>query len=203
MVSGPALLAASCGFVSVANFVVLYDLLAHGPVPARISRKFYSYIGLDFPPYFIPPEELPRVALDVEESVHNGVGESALSNWEDTVSGTFGWYKLGPAHNLYSSTMYHERHCLRMLYHALVPATAQRKIPNDHAQHCLNYIRQMTLCHPDHTLEPPDALSRSWDVDRGGGSTHVCRDWSLALRLGNESQVEWHNLMAQHWEGKF
>ncbi|EJD36501.1 hypothetical protein AURDEDRAFT_108556 [Auricularia subglabra TFB-10046 SS5] len=200
MVRTQVALAGACAFVSIINVLVLSRLLARFSVPSLVSRHGYSYTGLDFPIYLIPPQELPHVALEVEETVHNGIGAAAMSDWEGTVTGVFGWYKLGPSHHEYSSTMYHERHCLRMLHRALTPEAVGEKVTNGHAQHCLNYIRQMTLCHPDLTLEPPDVLSRHWDIDRTRGSTHVCRDWSLALRRGNELQTEWHRFIGQQWE---
>ncbi|KAH9053135.1 hypothetical protein EDB87DRAFT_1569667, partial [Lactarius vividus] len=35
-----------------------------------------------------------------------------------------------------------------------------------HEQHCLNYLRQKELCHPDLTLEPIDFATREFEVDR-------------------------------------
>lgn len=70
---------------------------------------------------------------------------------------------------------------LRVLLEGSEPAAVR-------GQYCLNYLRQMILCSPDLTLEPADALWRSHDVERSGG-THTCLDWRLV-----------YEAMAQNWE---
>ncbi|KAH9051170.1 hypothetical protein EDB83DRAFT_2206435, partial [Lactarius deliciosus] len=55
--------------------------------------------------------------------------------------------------------------------------TSKRRLP--HHQHCLNYLRQQALCHPDLTLEPGDFVRRKFGVDRVG-QTHMCRDFDTA-----------------------
>lgn len=97
--------------------------------------------------------------------------------------------------------MYHDLHCMRMLHRALYPALAVEPTTPAHAQHCLNYVRQTVLCYPDLTLEPPDALSRDWEHERRG-ATHVCRDWSLAQRRGDELQADWLAFIEDGWAAK-
>ncbi|KZV85554.1 hypothetical protein EXIGLDRAFT_622900, partial [Exidia glandulosa HHB12029] len=158
-----------------------------------------AYEGADFPMYLISPDDMPKVALDVEESVHHAIGQEAVFDWEHYVD-AHGWFKAGPNHHGFVPTMYHDLHCMRMLHRALFPALAVEETTGDHAQHCLNYIRQTVLCYPDLTLEPPDVMSRNWTVDRAGGSTHVCYDWSLALRRGDELHSDWINFIGHRWE---
>lgn len=57
-----------------------------------------------------------------------------------------------------------------------------------HTHHCLNYLRQTTLCSADLTLEPGDFVTRNFETDRVG-ALHTCRDWSAA-----------YNMMKERWE---
>lgn len=187
-------LASACVFVSVINYFVLATLLsrrAETSTPVEIHRAASGAV----PSYLIPPSVMHRVALDVEESVHFGLGKTAISDWEDGVEGAFSWYKIGPTHHVAAPTIYHERHCLRLIHRALFPDLVYDKTSNGHAQHCLSYLRQMTLCHPDLTLEPPDVLSHRADSLNSGGATHVCGDWSLAVERGREMLSEWRQLV--------
>ncbi|EJD50119.1 hypothetical protein AURDEDRAFT_143522 [Auricularia subglabra TFB-10046 SS5] len=189
---GPyTVLASACVFVSVINYFVLVALVSRH---AEMLPPAELHAGNNFQPYLIPPNAMPRVALDVEESVHFGLGRTAMSDWEDGVE-TFAWYKIGPNHHMAAPTMYHERHCLRLIHRALFPDLVYDKTTNGHAQHCLSYLRQMTLCRPDLTLEPPDVLSHRIDVFSSGRSTHVCGNWSLAVERGHEMLSEWRELV--------
>ena len=85
--------------------------------------------------------------------------------------------------------MYHERHCLRMLWHALNPEATQGnlEVSNAHAQHCLNYLRQMILCESNMRLEP---LVDGEKTD-GLGLEHTCRDWTVLYDYAEENYKGW------------
>ncbi|KAH8993695.1 hypothetical protein EDB92DRAFT_1759978, partial [Lactarius akahatsu] len=68
------------------------------------------------------------------------------------------------------SHFYYQEHSL---HKQLTNRTSKRRLP--HHRHCLNYLRQQALCHPDLTLEPGDFARRNCEVDRIG-QTHTCRD---------------------------
>ncbi|KAG0700586.1 hypothetical protein DFH29DRAFT_615412 [Suillus ampliporus] len=68
--------------------------------------------------------------------------------------------------------MFHQLHCLRRFREALTGQGSSQ----GHTHHCLNYLRQSTLCQADLTLEAGDFTT--WDfTQRRVGATHVCRDW--------------------------
>lgn len=98
----------------------------------------------------------------------------------------YAYVRLGPQHRLFAVAMAHELHCLGALRSALVelePGKDAEFGTVEHSQHCLNYLRQWTLCNPDLTLEPFDPLDegRDYGADServGAGARHVCRDWS-------------------------
>lgn len=194
---GPyTVLASACLFVSVINYFVLAALLsrkAEKSTPVEIHHAASRAV----PSYLIPPSVMPHVALDVEESVHFGIGKVAMSDWEEGVE-AFPWFKIGPSHHMAAPTIYHERHCLRLIHRALFPHLVYDKTSNGHAQHCLSYLRQMTLCHPDLTLEPPDVLSHRADSFKSGGGTHMCGNWSLAVERGREMLSEWRHLVNEN-----
>jgi len=94
--------------------------------------------------------------------------------------------------------MYHQMHCLDSLRFSILgrnhPARRDNGMKDkrmvDHAQHCLNYLRQTILCAADLTLEPEVVLG-SGDVAEGLFATHVCRDWSKVHTFVEENFKEW------------
>lgn len=72
----------------------------------------------------------------------------------------------------FSVTAFHELHCLYMLQEAFRKARAGEEVPL-HANHCLDYMRQLLLCHADGTLEPvKPELDNGVD---GYGRERTCR----------------------------
>ncbi|EJD41391.1 hypothetical protein AURDEDRAFT_115486 [Auricularia subglabra TFB-10046 SS5] len=190
LLSPQSTLAVVCLVASAAQVFIARGLLTRPAKPRYAPRHGnHSYVGDDHPLYLIAPDDMPKVALAIEESVHWELGDAGLEQWELYVK-EHSWYKLGPNYHGFVVTMYHDIHCLRVLHRALFPVIAPQHAAGGHAQHCLNYLRQMALCRPDLTLEPPDVLARQWDVDRSR-STHLCHDWSLAQRRGDEAQAAW------------
>jgi hypothetical protein len=59
-------------------------------------------------------------------------------------------------------------HCLDSIRKAMI-----LEVKDEHATHCLNYIRQALLCHADPTLMP------YVEYGIGFGVTHQCRDWNV------------------------
>ncbi|KAJ7119450.1 hypothetical protein C8R44DRAFT_624673, partial [Mycena epipterygia] len=59
-----------------------------------------------------------------------------------------------------------------------------------HLQHCLNYIREMTLCHPDLTLERGDFTRRNFTTERGG-IIHVFRDLGPVYDSLRSNWMDW------------
>lgn len=114
----------------------------------------------------------------------------ADDDWASLIPEDSGFVDLGPNHEMFSLSMYHQLHCLDVMRHAFATAKARvlafpgngTKVEH-HVSHCLVYLREMVLCAGDTTLEPADAVV----LDKAGkehlGSTgdnviHKCRDWT-------------------------
>lgn len=153
--------------------------------------------GDNHPSYLIQPDDLPRVALDVENSVHYGTNnpQHVETDWEIRID-AHEWYKLGPRMHAYAAVMQHDLHCLDIFHRALVVTDSRSRF--GHVQHCLNYLRQVILCDPDLTLEDVDALEVDHDLVRQG-TTRVCRDWSAVWRESERAENEWQAFIKSNW----
>ncbi|KAJ7662325.1 hypothetical protein B0H17DRAFT_1020178 [Mycena rosella] len=166
-------------------------LLATRNVAAPLAAT-YSYVGDDYPELW-PVSLLQEVAMTVEETWSYPIhGDDAQELWATTSSKGFGYVRLGPEHRAFAVAMFHQLHCVRLLRAAL--DGRYDAVSRGHMHHCLNYIRQMILCSPNLTLEPPDVLSRDFEIGRIG-ATHVCSDWSAMYRDAAENWAEWFNIV--------
>ncbi|KAK7050727.1 hypothetical protein R3P38DRAFT_2605582 [Favolaschia claudopus] len=165
------------------------------PRQTSISRA-YSYIGNDFPEFYIPKNgTLPRVLLTVEESRHYALsGPDALEEWASNSPVGYGYLRLGPEYRAFDMAMFHETHCLHAL--RIFIERADRLEP--HVGHCLNYLRMFILCNPNLTLEPADVLTRDFETDRVG-ATHVCPNWEVLYREMEENWDEWKAVRDQRF----
>ncbi|KAF8120131.1 hypothetical protein EV363DRAFT_1458523 [Boletus edulis] len=140
----------------------------------RTSDTDYSWVGDDYPAYY--PMEVRDVIMFPEDTVHYPInGDDALQQWK-TQFPTIGegWVCLGPERRPFALTMYHELHCLERIRLALEDsANRTYEARAEHVQHCLNYLRMMTLCRADVTLEPVIDASLAVDL----AQPHLCRDW--------------------------
>jgi len=153
-------------------------------------------LGDDWPPFF--PLTLERkVEMVVEESVHYDPGTTGgKDEWQyQRGFGFDGAGRLGADNRTFAVSLYHQEHCLLYFHTELADRrrsdATQRQDKRAHHQHCLNYLRQQALCHPDLTLEPGDFTTRDFDVERVG-QTHMCRDFETAWDRNTESWVEWY-----------
>ncbi|TFK55502.1 hypothetical protein OE88DRAFT_1672200 [Heliocybe sulcata] len=162
-------------------------------VRERLSQsktlREYSYVGHDHPMSLpLPDGDLSLVALITEETVHYPLlGPDSDTEWDALSSAGYGYVRLGPDDRLFSVSMFHELHCLRMLNLAFGKAHIASRA---HIKHCLNYLRQNILCSPDLTLEPGDFEEKDFSVE-GEGSMHVCRDWSSVYPVMDEDYYRW------------
>ena len=131
-----------------------------------------GWVGDDYPAYY--PMEVRDAIMFPEDTLHYPInGNDALQQWETQfpMLGQ-GWVCLGPERRRFALTMYHELHCLGSLRLALEDS-ANRTYDAEHVQHCLNYLRMMTLCRADVTLEPVIDATLAVDIMQ----PHLCRDW--------------------------
>lgn len=127
-------------------------------------------MGDDFPESLIP--DAGKVRFVEEESVRFALDSpEANIEWLSTSPPGTGHVALGPENRAFFVAMFHQLHCLRLFRAALTGQNDQ-----EHTHHCLNYLRQWSLCQADLTLEPGDFTTRDFEQHRVG-ATHVCKDW--------------------------
>lgn len=152
-------------------------------------QQNFTFIGDDFPESLVPDagkvrfveEESVRFALDLPE---------AKIEWLSTSPPGTGFVALGAENRGFFVAMFHQLHCLRLFRAALTGQNNQK-----HTHHCLNYLRQWSLCQADLTLEPGDFTTRDFEQHRVG-ATHVCKDWG---ELYDSVSVNWRDRQLVFW----
>lgn len=135
-----------------------------------MSIIFTAFIGDDFPESLLP--DAGKVGFVVEESVRFALDlPEAKIEWLSTSPPGTGKVTLGAENRIFFVAMFHQLHCLTIFHAALAGRNDQK-----HVHHCLNYIRQWSLCQADLTLEAGDFTTRDFEQHRVG-ATHVCKDW--------------------------
>lgn len=137
-----------------------------------------DYIGESHPIFY------PEVVPTVQEHIHNHVRYPISKNvshgmWVVAGSLSDGFFRLGDPQRAFYSAMWHELHCLYVIYKNY---EADRDVfgGEEHFQHCLNYLRQYILCAADDTLEPGDYQKD--DI----GYTRQCLDWRNMFDMSDE-----------------
>ncbi|KAG6848398.1 hypothetical protein H0H93_000550 [Arthromyces matolae] len=155
--------------------------------PTTKESASYTWRGHDFPEFLpLNVAEPELVHMRVEESRHyTSLANHSDAIWFSLTSAGWGYTHLGPENRIFMVTMFHELHCLRFLSLAM-----EGDISTGHIHHCLNYLRQTTLCSCDLTLEPGDFTKRNFEADRVG-ALHTCRDWSAAYDVMQERWDYW------------
>ena len=151
-------------------------------------------LGDDWPP-FSPLKLEQNVEMAVEESVHYVAGASgSRDEWEyQRGFGFDGAARLGADNRTFAVSLYHQEHCL-LYFHAQLTDRIKDAGRFAHHQHCLNYLRQQALCHPDLSLEPGDFATRDFEVDRDG-QRHICHDFDTAWDYNTERWLEWYQFL--------
>ncbi|KAH7912739.1 hypothetical protein BJ138DRAFT_1147525 [Hygrophoropsis aurantiaca] len=193
----PPLLAA-CSIISVIFTITLSEVVRDLNFSDVSSRSWliqsvpevtvraddaYTFEGDDIPERL--PVNLKLVEMQVEESVHFTLDSDASHEWWSVSPPGTGGVRFGPDNRVLFVAMFHETHCLRLFRDGLLG-----HLDSEHMLHCLNYVRQWTLCHADLTLEPGDFTTRNFTQDRVG-ATHVCRDWDALYDEVSRNWVAW------------
>ncbi|KAI0911322.1 hypothetical protein F4823DRAFT_586777 [Ustulina deusta] len=91
------------------------------------------------------------------------------------------------SNSIYFVAAYHQLHCLviirSVLYH--LKEGAELAVPFAHAIHCLDALRQSTMCHADDTI-----LYTKDTHTYGEGQLRTCREWSALERWTNENRID-------------
>ncbi|KAF8959149.1 hypothetical protein BDZ97DRAFT_1667613 [Flammula alnicola] len=154
-----------------------------------------EYVGFDF------PRELPgkygEVALLFEK---NDTSYPLTDNdaWNSLVPPELGLTRIGPKGRPFGLAIYHQLHCLNSIRYMYMVARLGLTLDSNvdtsymHNTHCIHFLRQGLLCHPDLTLIP---------VNGTQGELHRCRDWSKIRKFVEDNQDEWKGVSLTHaWE---
>ncbi|KAL5513571.1 hypothetical protein ACEPAH_3970 [Sanghuangporus vaninii] len=121
------------------------------------------------------PEDTHRYALDTS---HGAVQWRALV----PSAAPNGTIYLGADARPFTVSMLHQLQCLDIIRTALVMEEEEDREEDTRllvlTNHCMNYLRQVTLCHGHLALESvrSDQRPKITDLTR---STYVCRDWRV------------------------
>ncbi|KAJ7107816.1 hypothetical protein C8R44DRAFT_804260 [Mycena epipterygia] len=97
---------------------------------------------------------LNQVLMDVHNTENYQLnGSQADAQWEALIPASGGLVRVGPQNELFMVSMYHQLKCLDIIRRDYVAGLNGKNGTDLLTRHCLNYIRQMVLCHGDRRLE--------------------------------------------------
>lgn len=118
-----------------------------------------------------------------DDTVHYSINrEAGKAEWSRVFPKGGGFLRLGPKNRYFGLSMYHQMHCLITIQDAIRKHNA-----DDHAHHCLNYMRQMILCDANPTLER--TIPEFGPLATELRTERVCRDWSKVWELAEENHL--------------
>ena len=132
------------------------------------------------------------IRMIIEETVHfnRDVPEGRREWFYNTLPPGSGTYVVGTQHRAMIIGLYHQLHCIDILSNALSPLNNENW---SHVQHCLDYLRMISLCEPNLTLEAGDFTKRNFTEDRIGVE-HVCRNWEVVYDAAAENNKKWQEV---------
>ncbi|KAG5729607.1 hypothetical protein E4T56_gene18781 [Termitomyces sp. T112] len=165
--------------------------------PRTYDQIHYSYVGLDYPQTWILPP-LESVHLSLENTAHYAFGtDLGAAEWNTTLPTGGAVVYLGPAGRPFTVGMFHRLRCITILQEVLAKFYADASISAqidrpELAQHCMNYLRQMTLCSADLRLE-------SLRASHGNQLTvpyvtHTCTDWRAVYEAAERNYRHYMDL---------
>lgn len=204
-----------------------------GPAPEYLKDQYqYTYTGDDYPEHLpLPSAPLTQIRVfNLSPSNFPISGPEADAQWSSIYPPGYGFVRLSSSlpptedrngatdNRLLCTALYHQLHCIQKMAMFLNDPVAYRKILGvEHQQHCLNYLRQTTLCRSDLTLERFDELespnfsiaslratlepredgyadfSRSIDLSVASGRqiVRVCSDAQILYNTAGRNYIEW------------
>jgi hypothetical protein len=153
-----------------------------------------AYVGGDYPQAWpLPP--LQKVYLSLENSAHYEFDTPlGIAEWNATLPLGGVTVRLGPDRRPFTLGLFHRLRCLNIIrevlsdFYADASPTAKITRP-DLVQHCMNHLRQMTLCSADLRLE---------SLRKPGGNrvtvpevTHTCKDWGAVYEAAEQNHQEY------------
>lgn len=138
-----------------------------------------GYLGADFPERW--PIVQTAVQLAYDESQHFRLEEQdGIVEWNTLVAGN-GIVHLGSYMQPFTVALMHQLKCLDIVRGELVQnRTDGPYAPSNLGQHCLNYLRQIVMCHGSGTLESLQYMNHIDTVDKR--VIYECKDWEAVRR---------------------
>ena len=136
---------------------------------------------------------LDSVHMSYENSRHYSIDDPIGElEWNSTLPTGGAVIYLGPQRTPFTVSLFHQLRCLNIVRAGIVNHhSTNNNIHNDSMQdwalitHCMNYLRQMILCHMDVTMESVrTTVGRGitvWDI------THTCKDWSVVYQAAERN----------------
>ncbi|KAF8902247.1 hypothetical protein CPB84DRAFT_1678951 [Gymnopilus junonius] len=177
--------------VAISFMVKLVGMLWVKQQIASLTRE-YSYVGNDYPEVW--PIERKSVLMTFDNPKHFRLDEPAgIAEWGAQAPGN-GVVHLGPHRQPYTVAMIHQLKCLDIIREEMVRnrSSTESSTPSPSTRHCLNYIRQMVMCHGDLELESFQFASHKNPIDWHG--VYECKDWEAvynAVKENQEDHGEW------------
>ncbi|KAL6306351.1 hypothetical protein BKA93DRAFT_154222 [Sparassis latifolia] len=182
---------------------VIQDYLAFIAVALLCVNSMYKLAGLYWMNYHRhtsgpAPESTSHEGLEVikrpvqmqlDYSLHYSLNASHA--WAALVPRD-GLIYLGQEHKPFMVSMLHQLRCLGIINEQLLVARDDRH--EDILHHCMNYLRQMTLCRCDTFLDPYQYPSKILALNPH--PVRRCQDWQAvyeAVEVNQKKHVEWLN----------
>ena len=96
---------------------------------------------------------------------------------------------LGVDQEPHTVSMLHQLRCINLMREQLTQSKAGRDV--DRTQHCMNYLRQMLMCHADDMLDPYQYVHKMNALN--AQPVRRCRDWRAVYERVEDNQRE-HSL---------
>ena len=153
----------------------------------ELTHHWTAYIGRDYPIQW--PLELDPVQLAFEDhTVHYALsGETAVKEWQSLLPSGGVTVRLGSSFRPFTVSVFHQLRCLDVVRDAMVEYRANGMAPSAKARHCLNYLRQMTLCRANTRLENVRDSSEYRHKVTVSEVTYTCRDWSAVIEAAEDN----------------
>ncbi|KDR85984.1 hypothetical protein GALMADRAFT_53171 [Galerina marginata CBS 339.88] len=153
---------------------------------SSLTRE-YSYVGNDYPEVW--PIERETVLMTFDNPKHFRLEEEdGIAEWA-ALAPQNGVVHLGPSRRPFTVAMIHQLKCLDIIREEMVRDHGiDYAGPSVLARHCLNYVRQMVMCHGDLELESFQFASHKNPIDWHG--VYECKDWEAVYNGVKQNQAE-------------
>lgn len=171
----------------------------------RVLALTVSYSDINYPLHLpVPPTD--PVVMSLHESARFTLAHNDTVGDDEWASILYyaaeGRIQFGPEHRAFMPAYFHQFHCLRGLQRSIVfPGDRgdvnQLKGPDEHVQHCLNYLRQTFLCNAAESIERGDFMTGRLEVGTFADEL-VCENWEAVFDAMMENHAEF-----MEWNAKW